>query len=299
MPVVVGVAVGALVLLGGRWLLSLRAPRSAGGIASGQSREALTRDVATRERRGGTQAIYSSSLEYGSAFGAAAITIGGLLGVVGGPAIAFIGIGLGVLVGAILEAVNHETYGRIVRDVLATWNRDHGLASSSVATDATLFRDGLLGALHLYRHRRTGQLAVEVLGRDKSGLVLSLFGGALQGNDAPFVPGPSSSQVKQQIVGWSPGMLDGPSQRNANAAFQAHARNGDLYAIDYVSPRASWRTPGYVWFERLWPRLNREHPIAKSADWEQVTPTAENVDQLAQAFDRAAGGIEWQPQVAS
>lgn len=305
MPVLIGLGVGALLLFGGRWLLS-RTPSSPGGIASARGREQVRDQVRERTQekarveKAGLLAFGDSSLEYAAAGGTlGGAAAGAIFGAALGPVGAVIGLGLGFFVGAILDGLGQPTYGRIVRDSLAQWNREHSFPSSAVATDATLFRDGLLGAAHLYRHRRTGQLAVEVLGRDASGLRLSLFGGALQGDDAPFVPGPCSSQVKQQIVGWSPGMLDGPSQRNANSAFLERARNRELYAIEYVAPKAQWRTPGYVFFAALWPRLNREHPFAKSADWEQVTPTAENVDQLAQAFDRAAGGIIWQPAEAA
>jgi len=295
MPVVIGLAVGALLLWGGTWLLTHRAapaPAPRGGIASSGGRQQVTRTVTDAEaakRRIEQQGVFAGG-DNELAFGTFGLGVGALLG----PAGAAVGLGLGLLIGSLVDAIGQPSYGRIVRDTLSQWNREHGFASDSVATDATLFRDGLLGSRHVWRHKQTGQLAIEVIGHYADGsLDLSLLGGPRQGPGAPFIPGFSNTQVKQQIAGWAPGMMDGPNQRNANSAFRDRARNGELYAIDYVDAVSSWRTPGYVWFQVLWPRLNREHPIARTADWQKFTPDADNVDMLAQPFDRA-GGIEWQ-----
>lgn len=282
MGLVVGALLG-LVALGGVVLASRRSSssRSPGSSSSSSSEKGNIRQR-TQIKVKAVDAFNANPLFAGSdtALEWAAIGAGA-----GGPFAPFTAA-LGYLLGTTFDAIGQPTYGRIVRDHVAAWLRDNGFPSSAAAVDAMLWRNALLGARHLFRNVETGELAVEVT--SSSDPFVSLFGGNLE---QELAGGPAGSQARQCVMGWAPGQLDGPNQKRDNRALRSRLEVGKLLPITYVkAPPSSWRTPGYVFFASVWPRVTRPdpHAFAKSRAWELVTPSSVNVDLLAAPFDRAA-----------
>jgi len=269
--VIVEVAVGGAALA---WLL-LRKPsaKDRPGAALEEDGQAARDQV----RVGMKDRTAESALAGGFAFAGAGLALFGPPGLVLA--------GLGAFLGALGEAIGHQTYGVLARDALGDWLRANKAPHSSAAVDALLYRIALRYSRHVWVHARTGDVAVEVLERRENGDVITSMSGARTGD---ALPGQAAMQLQQQIGRMAPGQLDGPTQVRRFRAWRDAARVGALYRVEATPARESWRTPGYVYFRRTWP-LVALTPTARTRDWRKVTVTADNVDSIAARFDAAAG----------
>jgi len=234
----------------------------------------------------------------GGAIGGAAV--GAVFGAAAGPIGAVAGFAVGLFAGAVVQAMGQPSYGRIVRDAVASQLRESGYIDTSAAVDAGLWRNALLGAAWVWRHD-DGRVAIEVTSKgDDDRLFGTSLTGATSGgagdDDREFIPGFAGVQSRQSVSGSAPGMLDGPNRRRKHREWIARARVGDLFLIEYIAGRnESWRTPGYVWFQTMWPQVKTAARVARAgADgWTRIVATEDNVDVIAEPFDRAAGITKW------
>lgn len=233
-----------------------------------------------------------AGLSAGAAFGAAAGPLGAALG-------AFVGAAAGL----VKAAVDTEAYGTIVRESLKTWLQRGDQPASSAHIDAILYRDGLLGADHVWYNPRTGEVAVEVLelahGRREHFHNLPypphLSLGAKEPRRNQKIPGRASWTVREMIAGTNTERLDGPGQRAARREWWDQMQVGDLYKIRFITGKRSWNPQGSYLsgpgFRALWPYLS-DARTTRTDDWQKVTPSAANIDALAAGFD-AEAGVSW------
>ena len=299
MGLLLGLALGAVAFVGALAFGKRRA-REAARSSAPASAAARIIDADRAKQKTESLGLFAGDevqMEWAAAGGAAGGAVAGLaFGAAAGPVGAVIGFGLGLFAGAFISAVGQPSYARIVRDGIAGWLGDSGYPTSAAHVDALLFRDAIVGSV-LWVHE-DGRAAVEIVRYGE--MSLSLFPpGARTGPKEPLLPGYAGTQSRQNMAGFSDGMLDGPDRRKRMKAWKAQWRPGGLWPLVFGEPRDSWRTPGYVWFGAVWPLVSQTDPIVLAASlplpdgWSKVVVTRDNVEAVAVAtFDRAAG-IGW------